>query len=109
MYTHQNSTLQCWKSHVAAHLVLFSVPSSAHLLALVDENGSLVIYNTNRYGEDALLKGTVLPAKRDSDVMFCSIVIRNLESIDHLCINPIRSFLISDIAGEKTPTTTTEI
>ena len=36
----------------------FSVPSSAHLLALVDENGSLVIYDTNRYGEKALLKGT---------------------------------------------------
>ena len=82
----------CWKSHVAGHLVLFSVPSSAHLLALVDENGSLVIYNTNRYGEDALLKGTVLPAKSDSDVMFCLIVIRNLESIDHLCINPIAVF-----------------
>ena len=34
-----------------------SVPNSAHLLALVDENGSLVIYDTNKYGEKALLKG----------------------------------------------------
>ena len=34
--------------------------------------------------------GTVLPAKNDSDVMFCYKVIRDLESIDHLCINPIR-------------------
>ena len=34
---------------------------------------------------------TVLPAKSDSDVMFClHVVIRDLESIDHLCINPIR-------------------
>ena len=32
---------------------------------------------------------TVLPAKSDSDVMFRYKVIRNLESIDHLCINPI--------------------
>ena len=32
---------------------------------------------------------TVLPAKSDSDVMFCLQVIRGLESIDHLCINPI--------------------
>ena len=34
---------------------------------------------------------TVLSAKSDSDVMFCFKVIRDLESIDHLCINPIRS------------------
>ena len=33
--------------------------------------------------------GTVLPAKSDSDVMFCYQVIRNLESIDYLCSNPI--------------------
>ena len=32
---------------------------------------------------------TVLPAKSDSDVMFCYKVIRNLESIYQLCINPI--------------------
>ena len=32
---------------------------------------------------------TVLPAKSDSDVMFVYKVIRDLESIDHLCINPI--------------------
>ena len=34
--------------------------------------------------------GTVVPAKSDSDVMFVYKVIRDLESIDHLCINPIR-------------------
>ena len=33
---------------------------------------------------------TVVPAKSDSDVMFVNNVIRDLESIDHLCINPIR-------------------
>ena len=33
---------------------------------------------------------TVLPAKSDSDVMFVYRVIRALESIGHLCINPIR-------------------
>ena len=32
---------------------------------------------------------TILPAKSDSDIMFCYKVIRNSESIDHLCINPI--------------------
>ena len=31
---------------------------------------------------------TVLPTKSDSDVMFVYKVIRDLESIDHLCINP---------------------
>ena len=33
---------------------------------------------------------TVLPAKSDSDIMFCLQVIRDLQSIYHLCINPIR-------------------
>ena len=33
---------------------------------------------------------TVVPAKSDSDVMFVYKVIRDLESIDHWCINPIR-------------------
>ena len=33
---------------------------------------------------------TVLPAKSDSNVMLCYKVGRDLESIDHLCINPIR-------------------
>ena len=33
---------------------------------------------------------TVLPAKSDSDVMFVYKVIRDLESIYHLFINPIR-------------------
>ena len=35
------------------------------------------------------LLSTVLPAKSDSDVLFVYEVIRDLESIDHLCINPI--------------------
>ena len=30
----------------------------------------------------------VLPAKSDSDVMFCLHSYHDLESIDHLCINP---------------------
>ena len=32
---------------------------------------------------------TVLPAKSDSDVMFVYKVFRDLESKNHLCINPI--------------------
>ena len=32
---------------------------------------------------------TVLPAKSSSDVMFVYKIIRDLESIVHLCINPI--------------------
>ena len=35
------------------------------------------------------LAATVLPAKSDRDVMFYSQNIRDLESIDYLCINPI--------------------
>ena len=33
--------------------------------------------------------GIVLPAKSDSDAMFCLQSYQDLESIDHLCINPI--------------------
>ena len=33
-------------------------------------------------------KFTVLPAKSDSDVIFVHKVIRDIESIAHLCINP---------------------
>ena len=33
---------------------------------------------------------TVLSVKSDSDVMFCLQSYQDLESIDHLCINPIR-------------------
>ena len=32
---------------------------------------------------------TVLPAKSDSDVMFCLQSYHGLKLIDHLCINPI--------------------
>ena len=32
---------------------------------------------------------TVMPDKSDSDVMFVYKVIKDLESRDHLCINPI--------------------
>ena len=40
---------------------------------------------------DSLIQriGTVLPAKSDSDVMLCLQSYYDLESIDHLCINPI--------------------
>ena len=33
---------------------------------------------------------TVLPVKSDSDGLFTKLSIRDLESIDHLCIYPIR-------------------
>ena len=36
------------------------------------------------------IRATVVPTKSDSDVMFVYKVIRDLESIDHLFINPIR-------------------
>ena len=36
------------------------------------------------------VSATVLPAKSDSDVMFVYKVNRDYETIDHLCINPIR-------------------
>ena len=35
---------------------------------------------------------TVLPAKSESDVMFWFI--RDLTSIDHLCINPIHRYFV---------------
>ena len=35
------------------------------------------------------LNTTVLPAKSDSGVIFCLQNYQDLESIDHLCINPI--------------------
>ena len=35
-------------------------------------------------------EGIALPAKSDSDVMLCLQIIRDLQSIHHLCINPIR-------------------
>ena len=40
-------------------------------------------------GCDHLHLSTVVPAKSDSDVTLCLQVIRGLELIDHLCINPI--------------------
>ena len=33
---------------------------------------------------------TVLPAKSDSDVMFCYKVIKDLESINHLCKQKVK-------------------
>ena len=48
--------------------------------------------NTIAYGcetEDTIHDDIVVPAKSDSDIMFVYKVIRDLESIDHLCINPI--------------------
>ena len=41
------------------------------------------------YKQYLVCETTVLPAKSDSDVLFVYEVIRDLESIDHLCINPI--------------------
>ena len=42
-----------------------------------------------RFMKNGTVYTTVLPAKGDSDVLFVYEVIRVLESIDHLCINPI--------------------
>ena len=45
----------------------------------------------NSANQKLFIWATVLPAKSDNDVMFVYKVIRDLESIDHLCINPIDS------------------
>ena len=37
----------------------------------------------------SLTRCTVVPTKSDSGVMFCLQIYQDLESIDHLCINPI--------------------
>ena len=39
--------------------------------------------------QDTISTATVQPAKSDSGVMFCLQSYQDLESIDHLCINPI--------------------
>ena len=46
--------------------------------------------NYPAYNELVNYESTILPAKLDSGVMFCLQSYRNLESIDNLCINPIR-------------------
>ena len=46
--------------------------------------GHLKVFTAFKY------KTTVLPAKSDSDVMLVNKVIKDLESINHLCINPVR-------------------
>ena len=61
--------------------MLFSVSSSAHLLALVDENGSLVIYNTNRYGEDALLKGFIFTLTIRTPQLHNTILVLKFEQV----------------------------
>ena len=33
---------------------------------------------------------TVVPTKSDSDAMFCLQSYQDIESIDHMCTNPIR-------------------
>ena len=50
--------------------------------------GSVIINSVQVCSQSPQELYTVLPAKSDSD-MFRYKVIRNLESIDHLCINPI--------------------
>ena len=40
--------------------------------------------------KEVMYQRTVVPAKSDSDVMLCLQSYQDLESIDHLCINPIR-------------------
>ena len=56
------------------------------------ESGRDVVPNVTFWTElPGLVKvSTVLPAKSDSDAMFCLQSYQDLESIDHMCINPIR-------------------
>ena len=42
------------------------------------------------YKDVEINDSTVLPAKTDSDIRFVYKIIRDLESIDHLYINPMR-------------------
>ena len=44
---------------------------------------------SERIRKQIVIWTTVLPAKSDSGLMFVYKVIRDLRSIDHLCINPI--------------------
>ena len=56
------------------------------------ESGRDVVPNVTFWTElPGLVKvSTVLPAKSDSDAMFCLQSYQDLGSIDHMCINPIR-------------------
>ena len=47
------------------------------------------LYISAGLSEYSLQLPTVLPAKSDSNFMYVYKFIRDLESIDHLCINPI--------------------
>ena len=42
-----------------------------------------------RFSKKKDYMATILPAKSDSDFVFCLQSYQDLESIDHLCINPI--------------------
>ena len=48
-----------------------------------------VRFHDNVYNIPLPVPATVVPAKSDSDIMVCLQSYRDLESIDHLCINPI--------------------
>ena len=55
--------------------------STVQMLGFDDTNRKKDVFTINWF------LCTVLPAKSDSDVVFFCLVIRDLESIDHLCIN----------------------
>ena len=55
--------------------------SGSKLLAKVSGNQPITL--------TGIKSTTVVPTKSDSDIMFCLQRIRDVESIDHLCINPI--------------------
>ena len=69
--------------HGAVKLLLFVPLPRTSICLLVNKANS-----TNQI-MSVLCICTVLPAKSGSDVMFSFKVIRSLESIYHLCINPI--------------------
>ena len=58
--------------------------------AAVSSEHSLLSHSKNNVDEGYGITCTVLPVKSDSDVMFCLQSTRDLESIDYVCINPIR-------------------
>ena len=58
---------------------------------MADRDKTIVLLNPDFFLNTKQKKTycAVLPAKSDSDVMFCLQCYGDLESIDHLCLNPI--------------------
>ena len=53
-------------------------------------NANIILINERPARLETHRSCTVLSAKSNSGVMFCLQNYQDLESIDHLCINPIR-------------------